>query len=141
MQLAPFYSSVVSDSTPDRMNSPIRASKCEPPGGLQRVHGHVNATVRRADDCARPNQTDQIFKWSRVPAQSMPPNPWHGPGCGHGQGPRCQDHKHVLHQQLTLLLLFVMLLRHGLCNLLAASWRRCSITGSAKSRSPPITCE
>lgn len=49
----------VSDSTPDRMNSPIRASKCEPPGGLQRVHGHVNATARRADDhlqvvtCAR----------------------------------------------------------------------------------------
>ena len=40
----------MSDSTPDRMNSPIRASKCEPPGGLQRVHGHVNATARRADD-------------------------------------------------------------------------------------------
>jgi len=42
--------------------------------------------VRRADDCARPNQTDQIFKWSplkkkifkwsRVPAQSMPPMAW-----------------------------------------------------------------
>jgi len=80
--------------------------------------------VRRADGCAHPNQTDQIFKWSRVPAQSMPPMAWPRLGMAIARAPAAKITHVLLHQLPTLLLLLLLSCSAGMGSAICSPRRR-----------------